>query len=144
LSKPFDRIDWATLWLALTEHGISEHVVWVMQCLYRNQHSRVQNGTELSKDFQIKTGVRQGSVLRPRLFTVLEWAMQKWRAKVEHVGAGIDFGNGLRRWLDVRFADAVLLFPRTTPNSRCGGLSPAAQRSRWATVPSSPRQPAAK
>ena len=126
LSKPFHRIDWATLWLALTEHGISEHVVWVMQCPCRNQHSRVQNGTVLSTDFQIKTGVRQGSVLSPRLLTVLEWAMQKWRAKVEHVSASIDFGNGLWRWLDLKFVADVLLFPRTTPNSRCGGLSPAA------------------
>ena len=30
------------------------------------------------------------------------------------------------------------------PNSRCGGSSPAAQRSRRATVPSFPRQPAAR
>jgi len=43
---------------------------------------------------------------------VLEPAMQKWRAKVEHVSASIVFGDGLQPLLDLRFADAVVLFAR--------------------------------
>lgn len=52
----------------------------------------------------------QGCVLSPRNFTsVLEWAKQKWRGKVGREGAGIDFGDGLRQLLDLRFAADELL-----------------------------------
>lgn len=69
LPKTFDWIEWAKLWFALTEHGVSERLVWMMQCFYHNQHDRVQCGTEVSADFEIKTGVRQGCVLSPGFFT---------------------------------------------------------------------------
>ena len=29
LSKAFDRVDWGVLWLALSEHGVSTHMLWI-------------------------------------------------------------------------------------------------------------------
>ena len=31
LSKAFDRVDWGALWLALSEHGVSSHMLWISQ-----------------------------------------------------------------------------------------------------------------
>lgn len=53
--------------------------------------------------------MRQGRVLSPRLFSAVQWAMQKWRSTVELAGACIDFGDGVRRLLDLRFADDIFL-----------------------------------
>ena len=42
LSKAFDRVNWDALWLALHDHGISEHLVWILQLIYSNQSGEVQ------------------------------------------------------------------------------------------------------
>ena len=34
LSKAFDRVSWSKLWAVLTAHGVSQHLVWIIQCLY--------------------------------------------------------------------------------------------------------------
>ena len=31
LSKAFDRVDWGALWLASSEHGVSSHMLWIIQ-----------------------------------------------------------------------------------------------------------------
>ena len=42
LSKAFDRVNWDALWLALHDHGISKHLVWILQLIYSNQSGEVQ------------------------------------------------------------------------------------------------------
>ena len=55
--------------------------------------------------------MRQGCVLSPRPFcSVLQWAMQDWRAWAEGNGWGIDFHDGYPPLLDLRFADDILIF----------------------------------
>ena len=54
----------------------------------------------------------QGCVLSPRLFScVLEIALGYWRRKISN--AGMDFQDGMRTLLDLRFADDILLFAKT-------------------------------
>ena len=113
-SKAFDRVSWDKLWVALQVHGISDHLVWTMQNLYTGQLGRIQGDTGDSRVFPITAGVRQGCVLSPRLFTaILQWAMQKWRQRVENSACGIDLENGGSKLLDLRFADDLLLFARS-------------------------------
>ena len=84
------------MWFALTEHGVSARLVWMMQCFYHNQHDRIQCGTEVGTDFEIKTGVRQGCVLSPGFFYFRSLngpCPKKKRGNVEHEGVGIDFGG---------------------------------------------------
>eukprot|EP00438_Fugacium_kawagutii_P018891 Skav221137 [mRNA] locus=scaffold233:687899:688318:+ [translate_table: standard] len=71
LSKAFDRVNWNKLWLALHDHGVSEHLIWVMRCLYWQQVGCVQGTTETNENFPINAGVRQGRVLSPRLFSAV-------------------------------------------------------------------------
>ena len=109
LSKAFDRVDWQALWKALETHGVSEHLISILQLLYDNQRGQVITDTADSREFDIRRGVRQGCVLSPRLFClVLEWALDKWRMRVRT--EGIDLENGGDLLLDLRFADDILVF----------------------------------
>ena len=67
--KAFDRVSWTALWLALAQHGVSAHLIWILQELYAGQIGGVRGDDgESSRLFQISGGVRQGCVLSPRLF----------------------------------------------------------------------------
>ena len=114
LSKAFDRINSDALWQSLLEHGVSAHMVWILQLLYFEQTGEVKGTWGNSTVFPIKAGVRQGCVLSPRLFcSVLQWAMKDWRAWAESNGWGIDFHDGYPPLLDLRFADDILIFSDT-------------------------------
>ena len=87
LSKAFDRVDWDALWRGVRLHGVSAHLVWLLQVVYSNQTGQVTGHSDVSREFCIKAGVRQGCVLSPRLFcSVLQLAMEEWRCDVSHNG----------------------------------------------------------
>ena len=112
LSKAFDKVKWENLWEALSEHGVSDHMLSVLQCIYDGQMGRIEDNNTDGDPFSIKGGVRQGCVLSPRLFScVLEVALGCWHQKVGN--AGVDFQDGMRTFLDLRFADDILLFAKT-------------------------------
>ena len=113
LSKAFDRVSWPSLWQALANHGVSAHLIWILQSLYDNQFGEVLGDWNRSRAFMIGAGVRQGCVLSPRLFcSVLQMAMASWRA--ENPSGGFDLGDGRRALLDLRFADDILLFAKSS------------------------------
>ena len=112
LSKVFDWVNWNALWLALHDHGISDHLVWILQLIYANQLGEVQGEHSNSDPFPIHAGVRQGCVWSPRLFcSVLQWGMSKRNAETKR--CGFDLGDNMQCLLDLRFADDILLFART-------------------------------
>ena len=41
LSKAFDRVDWDALWRGLRLHGVSAHLVWLLQVVYSNQTGQI-------------------------------------------------------------------------------------------------------
>ena len=111
LSKAFDRVDWPALWRALADQGFNPHIIWNLQCAYCEQMGQVRGDSGDSRSFEI-LGVRQGCVLSARLFTaVLQWAMSRWRRKVQ--GHGINLDDGGANLIDLRFADDLLLFAKT-------------------------------
>ena len=90
-------------------------MLWIIQNLYFNQHGEVTGQGGNSRAFQINAGVRQGCVLSPKMFSsVLHWAMSKWRAWAEGCSFGFDLGDGLPPLLDLRFADDILIFARSS------------------------------
>ena len=109
LSKAFDRVDWDALWSGLRLHGVSVRLIWLLQLMYSNQTGQISGHSDVSREFCIKAGVRQGCVLSPRLFcSVLQLAMEDWRCDVSN--NGLDLGDGGPPLLDLRFADDILLF----------------------------------
>ena len=75
LEKAFDQV----IWWALRKLGIEEWIVRLVQGMYANARSQVR----VSKEFEVKVGVHQGSVLSPLLFIiVLEALSCEFRAGV--------------------------------------------------------------
>ena len=112
LSKAFDRVHWPTLWNALRAQGISDHMIWMLSKLYEGQSGEVRGKWGSSRNFPITSGVRQGCVLSPRLFSaVLQWAMKNWRREASL--KGFDLADGQPALLDLRFADDILLFAKS-------------------------------
>ena len=63
--------------------GVEEWIVRLVQGMYANARSRVRVGEGFSKEFEVKVGVHQGSVLSPLLFIiVLEALSREFRAGV--------------------------------------------------------------
>ena len=80
LEKAFDRVPRKVFWWALRKLGV---IVWLDQGMYANARSRVCVGEGFSKEFEVKVGVHQGSVLSPLLFIiVLEALSRELRAGV--------------------------------------------------------------
>ena len=58
------------------QHGVPQHVVLILQCIYYGQSGKVREQFVDSREFGIRVGVQQGCVLNPKLFcAVLEIAM---------------------------------------------------------------------
>ena len=83
LEKAFDCVPRKVIWWALRKLGVEEWIVLLVQGMYTNARSRVHVGAGFSKEFEVKVGVHQGSVLSPLLFIiVLEALSCEFRAGV--------------------------------------------------------------
>ena len=77
LEKAFDRVPRDVIWWALRELGVEEHIVSVIQTMYSKARTAVKLGSGESKEFEVKVGVHQGSVLSPLLFIVVLEAISR-------------------------------------------------------------------
>ena len=103
---------WPTLWNALRAQDISDHMIWMLSKLSEGQSREVRGKWGSSRKFPITSGVRQGCVLSPRLFSaVLQWAMNNLKRDASL--KGFDLGDGQPALLDLRFADDILLFAKS-------------------------------
>ena len=57
------QVKWESLWETLSEHGVSDHMLWVLQCMYYGQTRRIEHNSVDGNLFCIRGGVRQGCVL---------------------------------------------------------------------------------
>ena len=83
LEKAFDCVPRKVIWWALRKLGVEEWFVWLAQGMYANARSRVRVGEGFCKEFEVKVGVHQGSVLTLLLFIiVLEAFSREFRDSV--------------------------------------------------------------
>ena len=69
-SCAFDTIPRNCLFYKLSQLGVSSKFIRLLQLLYDDSMSRVWDGCTLSEEFTIKSGVKQGCVLSPVLFSL--------------------------------------------------------------------------
>ena len=77
LEKAFDRVPRKVIRWALRKLGVEEWIVQLVQGMYANARSRVCVGESFSKEFEVKVGVHQGSVLSPLLFIIVLEALSR-------------------------------------------------------------------
>jgi len=74
--KAFDSLDRNTLWQILYHYGVPSKFVNLIRNMYENTTDRVIHGGQMSEPFHITTGVRQGCILSPFLFSLaIDWIM---------------------------------------------------------------------
>ena len=69
-SKGFDKIDHSGIFIKLMKRGVPLCFLNVVIYWYRNLTSTVRWKNALSRTFHVTSGVRQGGILSPRLFTL--------------------------------------------------------------------------
>uniref|UniRef100_A0A914XPG8 Reverse transcriptase domain-containing protein n=1 Tax=Plectus sambesii TaxID=2011161 RepID=A0A914XPG8_9BILA len=105
----FDCIHWPSLWSALETKQVSPKVIRLLQASYNGSVSRVRVRNELSDEFPIHTGVRQGDVASPLLFNVVIDAIVRAAFANRH-GVQYDVDQFIT---DLMFADDSAVFADT-------------------------------
>ncbi len=108
--KAFDSVSRDALWRVLELRGIPPKLVRLISSLYSGTESAVKCGSSISDFFPVNTGVRQGCVLAPNLFsTCMDWIMR--RVVGETSGCGASFGDV--RVTDLDFVGDAVIFAET-------------------------------
>lgn len=68
--KVYDKIKHDYLWTTLRAYGLPEHFIQIVKSLYRSARTKVMINGELSEDFAVTRGVRQGDPLSCLLFNL--------------------------------------------------------------------------
>ena len=71
MPKPL-TVDHNELWKMLKEMGIPDHLTSLLRNLYSGQEATVRTGHGTTDWFQIGKGVRQGCILSPCLFNLIQ------------------------------------------------------------------------
>ena len=71
LDKAFDRVPRIVLEWAIRKKGIQNALVISVMSLYKGEKIRAREDSEMSEDFEVKMGMRQGSVLSSLLFALV-------------------------------------------------------------------------
>ncbi len=71
LEKAYDSVPRNGLFQVLEAEGVPETVIQILKSIYKNPLAQVRIGKTLGRQFQIRTGVRQGCVLSCILFNIV-------------------------------------------------------------------------
>ncbi|CAH8613024.1 unnamed protein product [Schistosoma curassoni] len=108
--KAFDSVDRTTLWKLLRHYSVPQKIVNVIQNSYDGLNCKIVHGGQLTKSFEVKTGVRQGCLLSPFLFLlVTDWIMKTSTSEGKH---GIQWTSRMQLD-DLDFADDLALLSQT-------------------------------
>ena len=93
----------------LRSRGVPGYILRILVYWYENQSMCVRWGKMLSKPFNVSNGVRQGSVLSPRFFSVY---MDDLSKKLNELNIGCTIGNFIISHM--MFADDLVLISPST------------------------------
>ena len=97
------------LWRILGLRGVPPKLINLMSELYSGAESAMRCGGTISDLFPVVTGVRQGCVLAPTLFsTCMDWILGRMS---ERSSFGASFGSV--KISDLDFADDAVIFAET-------------------------------
>ena len=69
-AKAYDKVDRVKLWSCLQCVGVNGRFLRFLQALYEGSVCRVKVNGQVSEDFEVNTGLCQGCVLSPLLFSL--------------------------------------------------------------------------
>jgi len=75
LTKAFDTVSRNGLWKIMAKFGCPDHFIQIVRQFHDGMMARVFDNGEVSSDFPVTNGVKQGCVLAPTLFSIMFSAM---------------------------------------------------------------------
>jgi hypothetical protein len=66
----YDSVNRKRLWKVMDRLGISRKIIRIIRACVSRLKCKVKYGREESKEFEVRTGLRQGDALLPALFKV--------------------------------------------------------------------------
>ena len=109
VSKAFDSVSHASLFLAAKRMGVPGPFVEYLRCLYSEAATRLQVGENLSEPLAQNRGVKQGDPLSPILFNcIIDWAIEALDLEI-----GVRVGDDGPRLNHLAFADDIVLMARS-------------------------------
>ncbi len=104
LRKAFPSVWREGLWKKMDRYGLGGKFLRVCRMLYSNTKARVRLGSALSRSFDIPTGLREGCVLSPLLFSIFIMDLAE---ELESKGLGVKIKG---HWMGACFfADDIVL-----------------------------------
>ena len=88
-TKAFDTVSREALWSVLKKFGCTDKVVNLVRELHDGMQAKVVQGKDISSEFAVTNGVKQGCVLAPTLFSLYLTAMLHVAFKDIHKGVYI-------------------------------------------------------
>jgi len=70
LKKAFDTVHRQTLWKVLGKIGCINKLITIIRILHDNMKASVLVDGDHSKEFPVNTGIKQGCVIAPTLFSI--------------------------------------------------------------------------
>lgn len=103
LSKAYDSLIRGKIWQKMKKFGIPRKLINLVRITVENSKCKVRVDGEISEEFEVGTGVRQGDGLSPLLFNIaLEDALQRVRG----TNIGVEVGSKVNI---LAFADDVVI-----------------------------------
>ena len=76
--KAFDSLDRESMWKLLKHYGVPQKIINIILALYDGCQCSVIHRGKLSPAFPVSTGVKQGCLLSPIIFTLaVDWIMKQ-------------------------------------------------------------------
>ncbi|VDP22818.1 unnamed protein product [Schistosoma margrebowiei] len=108
--KVFGSVDRKTLYKLFRYYGVPQKIFNTIQNSYDVLNRKIVHRGQLTKSFEVKTGVRQGCLLSPFLFIlVIDWIMKTSTSEGKY---GIQWTSRMQLD-DLDFADDLALLSQT-------------------------------
>lgn len=109
-SKAYDRIDRNKLWTKLMGYGLEGHLLQAIMQIYSKVECCVKLGhmNSLSPWFEVNTGLKQGCLISPLLFSIY---INDLVSTLNNVGLGVSIGQ--RKLSCLLYADDLVVFGNT-------------------------------
>ena len=95
LKKAYDSVPREALWCVLKKYGVPQSMLNVVRSLHDGMLAEVNVGGQVTPEFEVCNGLRQGCVIAPTLFNLyFALVMEQWRTKCKEFGVDVLYKCG--------------------------------------------------